>query len=264
MLHALRLPLRFDVQPLLHELGQLPPSLWKPHFNRANHDGGWQVLALRGSREAMMPEAPGNFPPESYGDLPLLAELPATRAVIDALPQPVKSARYMALLPGAAIAEHTDPGSADCAATLRLHIPVQGAAATVFHLAGERVPLREGECWALDISQRHRVHNRGEIPRIHLVVDCVVAEALRELLTRSDQGEPYPDGDDPLLACRAFLARCLEDESCLNGFATITDPQAFIAAVCARGAQENFHFQPADVASLLTQGRQAWIEQFIL
>jgi len=46
-------------------------------------------------------------------------------------------------------------------------------------VAGERVILREGECWYVNTSLPHRVANLGQTDRIHLVIDCEVNGWLR-------------------------------------------------------------------------------------
>jgi quercetin dioxygenase-like cupin family protein len=51
-----------------------------------------------------------------------------------------------------------------------------------FYLAGERVPMHEGELWYLDFSQKHRVENNGTTDRIHLVMDCKVNDWLVEMI----------------------------------------------------------------------------------
>ena len=51
-----RLPLAFDVAPLLADVAALAADRWVVHFNQDYHDGGWQGVALRavgGDAEAL-------------------------------------------------------------------------------------------------------------------------------------------------------------------------------------------------------------------
>jgi hypothetical protein len=51
-----------------------------------------------------------------------------------------------------------------------------------FVLNQVRVIMNEGECWYLNLNEPHHVTNRGAADRIHLVVDCVVNDWLRDLM----------------------------------------------------------------------------------
>ena len=65
---------------------------------------------------------------------------------------------------------------------MRLHIPVITNPEMEFVLNLVRVVMNEGECWYLNVNQPHRVANRGATDRIHLVIDCVVNNWLRDQL----------------------------------------------------------------------------------
>ena len=65
---------------------------------------------------------------------------------------------------------------------MRIHVPLSTGPGVEFLHDGERVDMAEGEAWYLDLNLRHSVVNRGEEPRIHLVIDCVVDDWLRSVL----------------------------------------------------------------------------------
>ena len=50
-----------------------------------------------------------------------------------------------------------------------------------FYVDDRRVIMEAGECWYLDLSRPHRVHNRGTTDRIHLV-DVDDYQAMRDAL----------------------------------------------------------------------------------
>jgi aspartyl/asparaginyl beta-hydroxylase (cupin superfamily) len=64
---------------------------------------------------------------------------------------------------------------------LRVHVPVVTNLDVAFFLAGEQVIMQEGEAWYLNLNLPHRVENHSDIDRIHLVIDCVVDDWVREL-----------------------------------------------------------------------------------
>ena len=49
-----------------------------------------------------------------------------------------------------------------------------------FVIDDERVVMEPGSCWYINANLMHRVANRGDADRIHLVVDCVVDDWLRQ------------------------------------------------------------------------------------
>ena len=52
-----------------------------------------------------------------------------------------------------------------------------------FRLNGSAVVMAPGECWYLRLSDPHSVANRGTTDRVHLVVDAVVNDALRRMIS---------------------------------------------------------------------------------
>src|SRR3990167_6552774 len=166
-----RLPWRFDTPAALAEVNALPASLWRTHFNEGRHDGGWQALALRSAPEAPIDVVPVDVAASRYADTPALDQCPTLRAMLDTMALPWKSVRLMQLLPGCEIKEHTDADLCVGRGEARLHVPLQTGERVFFHVDGERIPLRAGECWYVDVSRPHRVRNRGTLSRVHLVAD---------------------------------------------------------------------------------------------
>jgi hypothetical protein len=42
--------------------------------------------------------------------------------------------------------------------------------------------MKVGQAWYLDVRKPHRAVNKGDNPRIHMVVDVVSSEELRKLM----------------------------------------------------------------------------------
>ena len=51
---------------------------------------------------------------------------------------------------------------------------------------GERGVMEPGTCCYINANLTHRVSNRGDCDRIHLVVDCAVDDWLRGLFDRAE------------------------------------------------------------------------------
>lgn len=88
----------------------------------------------------------------------------------------------MRLEAGGEIHEHRDADVGLRHEEVRLHVPVTTNDDVDFRLDGMRVVMRPGECWYLNLTLPHSVANRGATDRVHLVIDAVANEWLRDLL----------------------------------------------------------------------------------
>jgi hypothetical protein len=98
--------------------------------------------------------------------------------------------RFMSLAPGGGeLSRHTDQVDPDSGGSIgklaRLHFPIvtnDKVEFVVWEPNGNRktVNMKVGECWFLDTRKPHMVVNNGDEKRIHLVIDVVTNEKLRE------------------------------------------------------------------------------------
>jgi hypothetical protein len=180
MQNYVRLPFQFDAALLKQDLARVTEDEWIRHFNQSNYEGRWSVASLRSNGGRTKQIYPDPHSPDDFEDTAILARCPYVREVLDAIPCEKESVRFMLLGAGARIKEHKDYFMGFDDGVIRLHIPVVTNAQVEFYLAGERVPMRAGELWYLDFSQKHRVENNGAEDRIHLVMDCKVNDWLVE------------------------------------------------------------------------------------
>ncbi|HXK21104.1 MAG TPA: aspartyl/asparaginyl beta-hydroxylase domain-containing protein [Myxococcota bacterium] len=255
-----RLSLRFDADALAADVARIGPEEWIPHFNVHHHDGGWSGVALRAPGGDATKIYPDPDAPLAYAATSVLARCPAAQVALAALRCPVGSARFLRLAPGSRIREHRDYDLAFADGEIRLHIPVTTDPEVEFVLAGERIDLRAGECWYLDVNQRHRVENRSERERVHLVVDCAVDEWLAAQL---------PDAltaaaSEARVAFEAFRARVLAEPSLQQALVEETADRAqFVPRVVRRGRAEGFDFGAPEVLEALREGRRSRILRWL-
>lgn len=261
---AHRLPLRLDVAQAMAEALAMPPTSWQTHFNTGYHNGGWQAIALRESHAAALDIAPGDHALETYHDNATLAACPAIAQLVAQIPCPLKSVRLMRLVSGGIIREHVDAGVSLESGEARLHIVLDTDEHTHFYVAQKRVSMRQGECWYINVAQPHRVANTGSKDRIHLVIDCVVNPWLVDAVGASDQGDPYPDQDDPQAAFERFRATVFANPGLQQRLLAKADRATFVAESVAAGMECGLVFGDAEVVSAMNAGRRAWIEQWIL
>ena len=169
----LKLPIAFDAAGLREDVARLDPEEWTPHFNQQQYEGDWSGVALRSTSGARVPLYPDPTSTE-FIDLPALDRCPRIRQALAAFQCPLTFVRLLKLGAGANIREHRDHCLSYEDGEVRLHIPVQTNPLVEFAVNAQPVPMREGECWYVNFSLPHRIHNRGESDRIHLVIDCVL------------------------------------------------------------------------------------------
>lgn len=183
---------RIDVQvPLAAvqaEIDALLAREWIAHVNQRDYRGHWDVLPLRCLREHAQAhpvlQAFAITVGEEWQDLPLLDDCPALRGVLDALHCPLRSVRLMRLRAGAEILPHRDHDLDFSLGQARLHIPVHTSPQVRFSVAGIDVPMRAGAVWYFNAGLEHAVSNAGDSDRIHVVVDCITNDWLREAIGR--------------------------------------------------------------------------------
>ncbi len=186
----LRLDLPVDAAALVADVEGLPHHAWVPHFNTAQYSGDWSGVPLRmvgGRPDRLFPEPGSDAPPT---DTPWLAHCPGAAAFLGSLQCPVLSARLLRLGVGAEVTEHRDNRLGYADGEVRLHVPVTTGPGARFRLSGSEVLMRTGECWYVDVNEPHAVANRGECPRVHLVVDARLDHWLDRVFQRSLAATP--------------------------------------------------------------------------
>jgi hypothetical protein len=179
---AVKLPVAVDAFGLRADMEQLTTADWVPHFNSAYYEGDWSVAALRsvgGRADRIYPDPTAT---DQYADTPILARCPSVVTLLEQFTASLLAVRFLRLGPGARIKEHADLNLGLEDGEVRLHAPVVTNADAGFTLNGRGLDLCEGELWYLNLNRKHSAVNNGEAPRVHLVIDCVVDDALRSMI----------------------------------------------------------------------------------
>jgi hypothetical protein len=181
MLSNWQLPLRFDPVHLQADLGRIAPEEWEPHFNTSYYEGEWGGVALRAIRGAALSLYPDPSAPQEFADTAILDCCPYFQQVLAAFECPLESARLLRLRAGSKIREHRDYKLAFEDGVARFHVPIITNPDVDFFLEGERIVMNAGEVWYLNFNLPHRVENRGQIDRVHLVIDGAVNDWVRAM-----------------------------------------------------------------------------------
>jgi hypothetical protein len=101
---------------------------------------------------------------------------PEIRKALDYFKCPIVMGVYYSMLPGTKLHPHRDLDGTLEFGRLRFHIPVHTNPSVNFMVSHKRVPMAEGEMWALNTSYMHAVENNGQTDRVHFVVEVEANE----------------------------------------------------------------------------------------
>lgn len=268
---CLKLPLTFDPQGLKADLNQISADEWVRHFNDQYYEGEWSGVALRAVEGAsrQLYSDPGKD--EAFTDTPVLARCPSLQRALAALECPVKSARLLKLGAGARIIEHRDYNLSLDDGEVRLHVAITTNPLVDFYLNGERVVMNPGECWYINANLPHKVENRSDSDRVHLVIDCKVDDWLRSLAASASEQIEAPraslasDKDRPSSPAELdrFCNSVFEDVSLQERLRQVIDRELFIELVVQFGEDRGFSFNAQDVDEAIRANRRAWFERWV-
>lgn len=188
---SIQFPLEFDIKRLQQDLQTALSTEWIKHFNQADYDGDWSVMALLsadGKEQTVTAMPEGNEP---LSITPTLQKCPYFQEILDSLLFEKTSVRLMRLAAGAVIKPHRDYCLGYEDGVFRMHIPIITNPDVEFVVAGKRVIMNEGTCWYINANEEHAVANRGTADRIHFVIDGKRNEWTENLFFSQAPAEAY-------------------------------------------------------------------------
>ncbi len=154
---------------------------WMMHYQKTQYEGEWSALPLRSVGGAIDNVLVENHTPVPFADTDLMEFCPYLKEVTETIQCPKNAIRLLKMEPGSVVKEHTDRDFNFENGEARIHIPIYTHPLVEFYLDGERMVLAEGDCWYMNFNLPHRLANPSPIRRIHLVIDCLVNDWLREV-----------------------------------------------------------------------------------
>ena len=180
----IRLPFQFNAQQLQEETERIAEQHWQLHYQTRHYTGGWSAIPLRsvnGNTNNILVSPEENA---VYADTAFLKQSPYLQQVLSTFLCPLKAVRLLKLDAGAVIKEHRDADLAFEYGELRIHIPVVTNNLVEFIVDKERLFLKEGESWYMNFNLPHTIENKSDTARIHLVIDAVVNDWVKELFAQ--------------------------------------------------------------------------------
>ncbi len=253
MLSAARLPLHYDPAGLQEDYARIGAAEWVAHFNTTYFQGDWSGVSLHGKAGG----AGGNNAllvgrdATDYDASGMQERCPHLHAVIQSFHCPLRAVRLLKLSVGSVIREHRDYDLGYDQGEVRIHVPVITNPQVEFYLNNKRIIMNPGECWYLDLNQPHRVYNRGSTDRIHLVIDCVLNDWLRDLIA---QGIPYEGKESSF---EDFRLRVLVDPALQQQLESIDDRQELMEKAAELGQALGYDFLLPDVEAAMRIARES-------
>lgn len=185
MNRTIKLEKRFDADRMLEEVATLESSDdWLEHWHDRYHNGGWRSIPLYSIQGVVDTDAlrPGEG---EYRPTPYLEQSEYLLESVDWFQCEKRRVRLMKLEGGGEISEHTDRLEW-ALGKVRIHVPIVTSPQVHFVVEGQRVQMDPGEIWYCDFTRPHYVKNTGREARIHLVLDLVVNDWLRQQFLGED------------------------------------------------------------------------------
>lgn len=191
-----KLPFQFDTEKLRQEVDKLSDSAWVKHFQKLHYFGDWSAIPLRSIEGKLNSIA--NLPEEfgKFQDTIFLENSPYFAEILKTFQCPLQTVRLLKLSSGAVIKEHKDVELNFESGEVRLHIPIITHEDVEFYLQDERIFLREGECWYLNVNLPHSVYNKSDFDRIHLVIDAKVNDWVKDLFDSAKEFKKEIEEED--------------------------------------------------------------------
>lgn len=266
MLISFKLPLSFDPELLARDLALIGPSEWVPHFNTGYYEGDWSGVALRsvGGAERQLYPAPS----AAFEETAVLSRCPNIEKALAAFNCPLESVRLLKLGAGSIIREHTDLNLSLEDGVLRVHVPIATNEKVDFYVNNEKLMMNPGEAWYINFNLPHRVDNRGDTDRVHLVLDCVVNEWLSAMIPLEARSQiatqpMVEQSEETKASLERFRQLVLDDKSLQEKLRQTSHKRPFIALIISMGREHGCNFTAADVEAALREARRVWLERWI-
>ena len=177
----IKLPFYFENLRLQKEVFNIGSAYWQMHYQKLHYEGGWSAIPLRSIGGKADDVFISPHADAVYQDTIFLQQDSYIAKVLSTFKFELQAVRLLKLDAHSIIKEHKDAELSFEHGSIRLHIPVITHDEVVFLLDKERMNLKEGECWYMNFNLLHSIHNNSSQDRIHLVIDALVNDWIKEI-----------------------------------------------------------------------------------
>lgn len=164
--NAIKLPFQFDGDRMKQELESISDSfqLIKNPYTGNSLLGMHLILPTQYG----IPNEKG----ETFCMTEELRKCPYLQEVLNTFQCNKLTFRTQNLKAGGRIEKHNDGDKGLNSNVVRLNIPVSTNDEVYFHIDGERIVMKDGECWLPEVTKPHEVENRSDSLRLQIMIDC--------------------------------------------------------------------------------------------
>lgn len=177
-MNAIKLPFNFNVSKIKEELSQFSKADYSDIYNPSvTLETLWLkhlIVPIRQSDESV------KFVPNES-----LKKCAYLLSIFETFQCQTETFRIHTLDGGASIKPHRDTGYSFEHGKVRLHIPIQTNDQVEILLENKPVKMKEGECWYCNFDIIHEVHNHSDQPRVHLILDCLVNDWMKDIFSEA-------------------------------------------------------------------------------
>ncbi|MGJ8743026.1 aspartyl/asparaginyl beta-hydroxylase domain-containing protein [Polaribacter sp.] len=179
-METLKLPFTFNVELIKKELAQFSKEDYYNIYNPSvEADTLWAMHFIEPiNGKNGLPE----FVPNKA-----LQKCPYLLKILQTFKCKKETFRVHILDANAAIRPHRDIGYRIEDGKVRIHIPVETNSEVQLLVNNTIVKMSEGECWYCNFHIKHQVYNNSNVPRKHLILDCMANEWLENLFTENSK-----------------------------------------------------------------------------
>lgn len=171
---ALKLPFTFDTDKISAEIAGFTEDDYYFIYNTYVTEDGLK------SKHLIEPLNDENGLPEFLPN-EALKRCPYLLSVLETFKCNKETFRIHTLAPGAIIKPHRDVCCSFEFGKIRLHIPVKTNKDILLKVEDESISMQPGECWYCNFDKVHEVQNNSAEPRVHLIMDCLVNDWVKEV-----------------------------------------------------------------------------------
>ena len=159
----------FDKKKLLNEFLLIESKFSKELHPDIYHNGGWSAIPLRSKKGDVHIRFSGGQGKYLWSDISKFA--PYTKKICASVGSNLLRVRYLTLEPGYKVFWHIDSEESFDSEFIRFHIPLVTNIKAFMWIANKRFNIPFGELWCFDFGFPHRLANKGNFRRTHLVFD---------------------------------------------------------------------------------------------
>ncbi len=175
--NALKLKFQFDAQRIRQELESITNSFYPILSAQIEGEALVGMHLITPDRDGKVDENGHTFHMNEE-----LKQCPYLQEVLNTFKCDKFLYRTQNLKPGGKIEKHRDRGRGLVDGIVRLNIPVTTNDEVYFHIDGERIVMKDGECWLPEVTKLHEVENRSDKLRMQIMIDCDLNDWWKDVL----------------------------------------------------------------------------------